>query len=173
MSAHQSRTRRYVVKSLKLSLVALASLFAAAQFIRPARTNPPVAPGRSLESHVRMTPEVASLLERSCDDCHTNRTDWPWYSHVAPASWFVIDHVNEGRRHLNFSEWARYDDDEAAEMLEQLCIEAKKGAMPLDSYTWLHKDANLSTADITTLCQWANDERRRLASVRRSALSLQ
>lgn len=164
MSAHQTRARRYVVTSLKLSLVALAALFAAAQFVGPARTNPSAAPGRSIESHVRMTPEVADLLERSCDDCHSNRTDWPWYSRVAPASWFVVEHVDDGRRQLNFSDWSRYDEDEAAEMLEQICIEAKKGAMPLDSYTLLHKDAKLSLADITTLCDWTSSERRRLAA---------
>ncbi|HEX8853845.1 MAG TPA: heme-binding domain-containing protein [Pyrinomonadaceae bacterium] len=171
MLTQQSRARRYVVKSVKLLLVALAVLFAAAQFIRPERTNPPVAPGRSIESHVRMTPEVASLLERSCDDCHSNRTDWPWYSRVAPASWFVVDHVNHGRTHLNFSDWARYDDEEAAEVLEQICIEAKKGAMPLDSYTLIHRDAKLSHTDITTLCNWTNGERQRLASARISTQS--
>ena len=171
MSAQQSRAKRYFVKSLKLLLVLLASLFAAAQFIRPARTNPPVAPGRSVESHVRMTPEVASLLERSCDDCHSNRTDWPWYSHVAPASWFVIDHVNHGREHLNFSEWARFDEGERAEMLEQICVEAKKGAMPLDSYTLLHKDAKLSPSDIKTLCDWTSGERQRIAAARRATRS--
>ncbi len=166
MSAHQTRLKRYFVTSLKLAAVALAALFTAVQFVRPARTNPPVAPGRSIESHVRMTPEVAGLLERSCDDCHSNRTDWPWYSNVAPASWFVVEHVDDGRRHLNFSDWARYDEDEAGEMLEQVCIEAKKGAMPLDSYTLLHRDARLSASDVQTLCDWANGERRRIASAR-------
>jgi hypothetical protein len=118
-----------------------------------------------------MTPEVAGLLERSCDDCHSNRTDWPWYSRVAPASWFVVDHVNHGRQHLNFSDWARYDDHEAGEMLEQICIEAKKGAMPLDSYTLLHGDAKLSPADIKTLCDWTNGERQRIASARQLSRS--
>lgn len=171
MSAHQSRSKRYVVTSLKLAAVVLAALFAGLQFIRPARTNPTAAQGQSIESHVRMTPEVAGLLERSCDDCHSNRTDWPWYSHVAPASWFVIDHVNHGRTHLNFSEWARYDAAEAAEMLDQICIEAKKGAMPLDSYTLIHRDAKLSPPDVKTLCDWTSSERQRIAAARQPARS--
>ena len=165
------RTKRRVVKALKLAAIALAALFAAAQFVRPARTNPAVAREESIESHVRMTPEVAGLLERSCDDCHSNRTDWPWYSNVAPASWFVVDHVNHGRQHLNFSEWARYDDDDADAMLEHICHEAKRGTMPLDSYTLLHGDAKLSPADIRTLCDWANGERQRIAAARQPALS--
>src|SRR5215207_3328677 len=155
MQPDKRRAKRYAVTALKLAVAALAALFAAAQVVRPARTNPPAAPGRSIESHARMTPEVAGLLERSCDDCHSNRTDWPWYSNVAPASWFVVDHVNQGRRHLNFSDWARLDEDERDEMLDQICIEAKKGAMPLESYTLLHRDAHLSSSDVKTLCDWA------------------
>ena len=167
MLARQSPWKRYAVTSLKLAAIALAALFAGAQFIGPARTNPPVVGGQSIESHVRMTPEVAGLLERSCADCHSNRTDWPWYSNVAPASWFVVDHVEHGRRHLNFSEWARFDDAERGEMLDQICFEAKKGAMPLDSYTLLHRDARLSPADVNTLCEWARDERQRIAAAPR------
>lgn len=169
MTAHQSRPKRYVVTSLKLAAVALGALFAAAQFVPAGRTNPPVSQDRSIESHVRMTPEVAGLLERSCADCHSNRTDWPWYSRVAPASWLVVEHVDDGRRHLNFSDWARYDDDEAGAMLEHICHEAKRGTMPLGSYTLLHGDAKLSPADIKTLCDWTNGERRRIASARRPA----
>lgn len=167
MPAQQSRSKRYVVTSLKLAAIAVAAVFAGVQFIRPARTNPAVAQGQSIESHVRMTPEVAGLLQRSCADCHSNRTDWPWYSNVAPASWFVVDHVEHGRRHLNFSEWAKFDDAERGEMLEQICSEARKGAMPLDSYTLLHKDAKLSASDVKTLCDWTRDERQRIAAARR------
>ena len=166
MQSDTRRTKRRAVRALKLAAIALAALFAAAQFVRPARTNPPVAQGQSIESHVRLTPEVAGLLERSCDDCHSNRTDWPWYSNVAPASWFVTDHVDHGRSHLNFSEWARLGDDEADEMLEQMCVEAKKGAMPLDSYTLLHRGARLSPTDVKTLCEWTHGERQRIAAAR-------
>lgn len=173
MTAQQSRSKRYVVTSLKLLAVALAALFAVAQFVRPARTNPPTARDQSFESHVRMTPEVARLLERSCNDCHSNQTEWPWYSHVAPASWFVVDHVNHGRSHLNFSEWARFDENERADMLEHICHEAKRGTMPLDSYTLLHKDAKLSPADIRTLCDWTGGERQRIAAARRATRSAQ
>lgn len=171
MQSDIRRTKRRVVKALKLAAIALAALFAAAQFVRPARTNPAVAREESVESHVRMTPEVAGLLERSCDDCHSNRTDWPWYSNVAPASWFVIDHVDHGRSHLNFSEWAKLDDGEADEMLEQICIEAKKGAMPLDSYTLLHRDARLSPSDVKTLCDWTHGERQRIAAAQSASRS--
>jgi hypothetical protein len=145
----------FVLKALKLAAAAVALLLAA-QFVRPARTNPPEVPGAALEHQVAVPPEVASVLARSCADCHTNRTSWPWYSHVAPASWFVIDHVNHGRRHLNFSDWSRYDRRESADLLRQVCRTARAGTMPLPSYTLLHPRARLTPHDVQTLCEWSD-----------------
>src|SRR5215217_7072163 len=93
---------------LKWTAITLAALFAALQFVRPARTNPPAEEARAIGAHLNVTPEVAGILDRSCNDCHSNLTRWPWYSNVAPVSWFVIDHVNVGRKEMNFSEWAQY-----------------------------------------------------------------
>lgn len=151
-------------KVLRIVAVVVALLLAGAQFVRPSRLNPPVAEGSALEHHVTVTPEAGAVLERACMDCHSNRTVWPWYSNVAPVSWFVADHVNHGRSHLNFSDWSRYDARESAEMLEQVCREAKSGQMPLDSYVMLHPDAKLTTEDVRTLCDWAAREGGRLAA---------
>lgn len=152
------------LKVLKVASVLLFLLFAGAQLFRPERANPPPAVGQSLEEHARVTPEVAGVLKRSCMDCHSNRTEWPWYSNVAPASWFVIDHVNHGRRHLNFSRWGEYDRRRADELLKDICMTAKSGFMPLDSYTLVHRGARLAPTDVQTLCEWAGAEQRRLAS---------
>ncbi|HEX8189004.1 MAG TPA: heme-binding domain-containing protein [Pyrinomonadaceae bacterium] len=149
---------------LKVAAALFVLLFAGAQFVRPGRVNPPGAAGRSLEEHARVTPEVAGVLGRSCMDCHSDRTDWPWYSNVAPASWFVVDHVNHGRRHLNFSRWGDYDRRRADYLLNDICRTARSGFMPLDSYTLVHRGARLSPADVKTLCDWAGEERRRLVA---------
>ena len=148
-----------MLKILKITAFVIALMLLAAQFVRPARTNPPEVAGRALEQHVAVPPEVAEVLARSCADCHSNRTAWPWYSHVAPASWLVVDHVNHGRRHLNFSDWARYDRAESADMLRHICHEARAGTMPLDSYTLLHPRARLSPRDVQLLCAWAEGSR--------------
>jgi len=150
-----------MLKILKGVAVSLALLLAASQFVRPARTNPPEEPGRALEQHVAVPPEVAEVLGRACADCHSHRTEWPWYSNVAPVSWFVIDHVNHGRRHLNFSDWARYEPRESADLLSHICHEARVGTMPLDSYTLLHPRARLTPRDVQTLCDWAERNRGR------------
>jgi hypothetical protein len=166
MFTEQRRTKKVIVKTLNFTALGLAILFAGAQFIRPARVNPPIMPGQSIEHHVALTPEVASILKRSCDDCHSNRTEWPLYSNIAPVSWFVTDHVKDGRRHLNFSEWGKLDDEDAEWALNAICKFSKGGAMPLDSYTLMHRTARLSTADVKTLCDWSAAEQRRIAARR-------
>jgi hypothetical protein len=153
-------------KILKWLGVAIAAVFLALQFVQPAKTNPLIDPARSIQAHAQVTPEVAAIFERACRDCHSNQTSWPWYSHVAPVSWFVRDHVNHGRLHLNFDDWMQENDHggrrTTIEMLDAICKAVKGGAMPLDSYTWLHPSARLSTADIDTLCRWTQAERERL-----------
>jgi hypothetical protein len=152
-----------VRKILKWTAITLAVIFAALQFIRPARTNPPVDEARVIQAHTHVTPEVATILDRSCNDCHSNQTRWPWYTNVAPVSWFVVNHVNVGRREMNFSNWAQYSRDEQDHLLQKICREVKGGQMPMSSYLRLHSEAKLSTEDIKTLCDWANTESQRLA----------
>jgi hypothetical protein len=154
-----------MIKLLKWTVVALALIFVALQFIRPARTNPPVDETRTIQAHARLTPQVAAILDRSCNDCHSHQTRWPWYSNVAPVSWYVVDHVNVGRREMNFSDWAQYDTEHQKGLLKDICKEAKTGAMPLPSYLRLHHEAKLSSEDVKTLCDWANAESLRLSQV--------
>lgn len=149
---------------LKLTALAVGVLFISVQFVRTNRTNPPIVASRTLEAHARVTPEVARIFERACRDCHSNQTEWPWYARVAPVSWYVAEHVNHGRRELNFSEWSRYDREQADWLLGAMCMTAERGRMPLPSYTRLHHPAKLSPADVRTLCAWSQAERGRLAA---------
>ena len=106
-----------------------------------------------------------SILERACQNCHSERTDWPWYSHVAPVSWLLVDDVNSARGLFNLSEWARLDRDRQDRKLRQICDEVEDGGMPLWYYTPLHRGSKLSPADVKTLCDWTNAERARLSSI--------
>jgi hypothetical protein len=152
-----------IQKILKWTVIALAVIFAALQFIRPARTNPPVDESRTILAQTHITPEVARLLDRSCNDCHSNQTRWPWYSNIAPVSWFVVNHVNVGRREMNLSDWAQYSRDDQQGFLKRICREVTSGQMPLASYLRLHGEAKLSTEDVRTLCDWASSETERLS----------
>jgi Haem-binding domain len=150
-------------KFLKLAALTAAILFVAVQFVRSNRTNPPVVQAQTIEAHVRVAPEVAAIFERACKDCHSNQTAWPWYAQVAPVSWYITDHVNHGRKHLNFSEWSDYDREQADFLLGAMCMTAQRGQMPLSSYTRLHHSAKLSPLDVQTLCAWSQAEQKRLA----------
>ena len=139
---------------LKLALVVCAVLSLGIQLIRPARTNPPTDPTRTLKARMRVPDDVAQILDRACRDCHTHDTTWPWYSHVAPVSWLLSDHVNHGRRHVNFSDWASYSTTEADKRIKDVCKLVREGEMPMTSYLWMHADARLSERDVELICAW-------------------
>ncbi len=141
---------------MRWSMIAVIAGAAAIQFVRPARTNPITVPDRTLAARVPIDRDVSAVLNRACRDCHSNDTRWPWYSNVAPVSWFVIDHVNHGRRHFNYSDWAQYGPEDAKRILKNTCAFARKETMPMPSYLWMHRDARLSDADIVALCDWTD-----------------
>ncbi len=87
---------------------------------------------------------VKQVLQASCYDCHSHETQWPWESYVAPVSWIVSHHVEEGRDNLNFSQWGSLSQAEQAFLKREIWEEVEKGAMPLPMYTWLHPSARLS-----------------------------
>ena len=152
-----------VLRILKWVAIVLVVALVGIQFVRPARTNPPVDKSQTIEAFTQMTPEVTSILDRSCRDCHSNQTVWPWYSNVAPLSWWVIDHANQGRSNLNYSEWGKLAPDRRDRKLRQICDEVQDGVMPLTSYLPMHPTAKLSEQDKKTLCDWTDKERERLA----------
>lgn len=121
----------------------------AIQFVPLSRTNPPV------QHDVSAPTAVNSILRRACYDCHSNETEWPWYSRVAPVSWFVVGHVNEGRGDLNFSEWPAFDPELQSEAFHDVEEQVSKHKMPLRSYQILHPGARLSDEDRETLLRWA------------------
>ncbi|MGH9868673.1 MAG: heme-binding domain-containing protein [Candidatus Polarisedimenticolia bacterium] len=141
-------------RGLKIIGVILVLGFLGIQMMRPERNNPPSPPERHLAARLPMSLEAAAVFDRSCRDCHSNETRWPWYSEIAPTSWFVAGHVNHARSHLNISEWDRYEPRKAAHHLEEMCEKARNGTMPLPSYLWIHHGARLSEADIEALCAW-------------------
>ncbi|HXE80475.1 MAG TPA: heme-binding domain-containing protein [Vicinamibacterales bacterium] len=151
-------------RPLIVLLVIVIVMFAGMQLIRPERTNPPADPGRDIRSHLQVPPDVAAILERSCRDCHSNETKWPWYSAVAPASWLLAYDVRAGRGEMNFSEWGDYEAEEASHLLEEACELTREREMPLRPYTWLHPRARLSDADVERLCAWTESARKEVAS---------
>ena len=147
-------------------VIGIPVLLVVIQFVGPQKTNPPVVPGGGIEDHLDVGSEVGRILERACQNCHSHKTQWPWYSSVAPVSWFVIDNVNFGRRKLNLSKWDQYDGSEVAHLVEEMCELARAGEMPLAPYTWMHEESLLDEQDVKVLCEWTHGELERLAQGR-------
>ena len=99
--------------------------------------------------------EVVAVLERSCYDCHSNRTVWPWYAYIAPVSWLVAHDVSEGRDHLNFSQWEDLSLEKRSRAAEEITEEVSGGEMPLAIYRRLHPAAAVSGKDLEVLRHWA------------------
>jgi hypothetical protein len=143
-----------VKRILRFILIGLGVLFVALQFIPVERTNPPV-------TGLVDAPEgVLTMLRRSCWDCHSNETDWPWYAYVAPMSLRVSQHVWMGREHVNFTEWDGYDAEERDESYEEIAKEIDRGGMPLKDYLLVHRNAKLTTSDRERLVSWAESARK-------------
>jgi len=153
-----------LLRILKWAAIGLVVVFVGIQFIRPARTNPQIDSAQTIEAHTQITSEVASIFDRSCRDCHSNKTVWPWYTNVAPVSWWLTNHVNEGRRDMNLSEWGKLPRDRQERKLRQICDEVEDGIMPLSSYLPMHPAARLSEQDKKTVCEWTDAERQRIAA---------
>jgi heme-binding protein len=138
-------------KLLKRAAVVFVVVFAAAQLVRPERASPATDPSRTIQAHVGTTDELAAVLNRSCGDCHSNATVWPWYSQIAPASWLMAYGVKKGRNTVNFSDWASYPPGRQQVLLNESCQDVKQGKMP-GIYTLLHPEMRLSDQDIETIC---------------------
>jgi hypothetical protein len=147
-------TRERRTQLLRRVGVGAVILLLAIQAIRPARTNPPTDPAKTLEATAHPPNELAALIDQACGDCHSNRTRWPWYTNVAPVSWWIVDHVNEGRRRASFSEWGDYDPARQRKELDETCRRVERGNMPLRSYLLVHRDAALSESDRRAICAW-------------------
>ena len=151
-------------KVLKIVVIVGVAAFVVAQFFRPNRVNPPLVEADMLEASMHVPDDVKAIISRSCADCHSNTTRYPWYSNISPASWLLVEHVEHGRSHLNLSEWNTYAATKKSKKLEEICDEIESGRMPLPSYLWLHRDAVLSADEIKTLCEWTVKARAELGA---------
>lgn len=134
---------------LSKTFLILVLIFVAVQFIPVPRSNP------SSTAPFDESPEVLEIFQRSCFDCHSNETIWPWYSYIAPVSWLVTHDVSEGRRHLNFSIWQSYSAKDLPVLRREIWKQVQEGEMPLDIYLLLHSGAKLSEAEKALISKWS------------------
>ena len=141
----------------KKILFLLLALIVVAQFIRPAKNVAAVAGPNDIFVKHSVPANVAALLQRACYDCHSNNTRYPWYAEVQPAGWWLASHVNDGKRHLNFSEFSSYPAKRAKTKAGEIIDEIEEKKMPMKSYTLLHPEARLTPEEIKLIIAWAED----------------
>lgn len=139
-------------KVLKIIGITLVIIFLGIQLVPVDRTNPP----ETADSEI--PDEIRAILKAKCYDCHSNESHWPWYSYVAPVSWWVADHVHDGRRELNYSLWDTYSEDKQEEKLEETYDEILDDFMPIKSYRITHPDSKVTEEEFTLIEQWLDGE---------------
>ena len=148
--------------SLKRIGIAFIVVFIVIQVFRINKTITPVNEQTDFMAVTQTNPEVATILKNACYDCHSNQPTYPWYMSVAPVSWWIKNHINEGSKHLNFSIWQTYTVKRKDHKLEE-CVEMiEEGEMPMNSYTWMHPEAKLTDAQKQLLIDWFKAEKAKL-----------
>lgn len=130
--------------SFKKTVLVLLVVFALIQFLQIDKTNPPVQAEADFITRTHAVAGIAHVLKTSCYDCHSNETTYPWYTNVAPVSWWLRNHISEARQQLNFSEWGTYSSRKSDHKLKECVDMTLEDKMPLWSYTLIHRDAKLS-----------------------------
>ena len=133
---------------VSIILIALIAVLLLIQLIPVTRDNPPV------EGDFSGPADVKQILRRSCYDCHSNETVWPWYSHIAPVSWLVAGDVNEARHHFNFSNWQLLSEIDKIAVKRNIWKQVESGEMPPGTFLLMHSDAKLSEADKALIYSW-------------------
>jgi len=141
-------------KILKRTFQILLLAFIVIQFIRPAKNRADGISNNDISKIYAVPADVDAILKSSCYDCHSNNTVYPWYAEVQPVAWWLADHVKEGKKELNFSEFASYRIGRQYRKLEEVNKQVKEGEMPLESYLWIHNNAKLSEGQKLTLANW-------------------
>lgn len=139
---------------LQIVLSILALILIISQFVAPELNQGDLKSSGDFLSTEAASPAVSLLMKNACYDCHSNATSYPWYTEISPLSFWIQGHVNKGKEHLNFSEWANYTIKKKKFKLEECIKEVEGGTMPLKSYTWMHVNAKLNQEDTDLLMEW-------------------
>jgi len=145
-------------RAVKWAGMGLAAGLVVIQFFQPEKNMSPVNPAEDLLMVTSPPGQVADLIKSSCYDCHSNQTVYPWYSKVAPVSWYLQKHIKEGKSDLNVSEYGSMDKADKIEFLVDICEVVEAGTMPLLSFALIHKAARLSEEDKEAICVWSEEE---------------
>ncbi len=147
---------------LKIVLIILLMALIVIQFIKPTKNASAEIATHQVTSAFNVPDTVHQILKVSCYDCHSNNTYYPWYSRFQPVAWFLDNHIVEGKKELNFSEFATYSPRRQYKKLEEIAKQVKSGDMPLSSYTLIHRDAFLAPDQKSAIENWVENTRKQM-----------
>ncbi len=143
------------MKITKKIIVFLLVLFVAMQFYRPEKNQAQGDHTALFLTETNPPKDVKVILKQTCYDCHSNNTKYPWYNNIAPVSYWMAEHVKDGKKHLNFSDWQNYSVKKKDHKLEEVIEMVEEGEMPLNEYTWTHDEAKLTETQRHAIIEWA------------------
>ncbi|MEP7233190.1 MAG: heme-binding domain-containing protein [Ginsengibacter sp.] len=146
-------------KIIRITLIILLVILIIIQFIRPEK-NISGNVANDITTKYAVPDNLMQTLKPACYDCHSNNSAYPWYWNLQPVAWFMNGHIDEGKHHLNFSEFTSYNIGKQYKKLEEIGKEVKSGDMPLTSYTLIHTDARLSDEQKTDIQKWVATTRK-------------
>ncbi len=141
-------------KPFKIALLILVVGLLVSQFFSPTYNDGEIYEANDMFSLEVASPAVTDILQSACYDCHSNKTEYPFYAKISPVSFWIQGHIDHGKEHLNFSEWARYSPGKRAHKLEECIEEIESNHMPLKSYTWMHSKSKLSEDQKNLVVEW-------------------
>ena len=147
---------------LKKILLVLLLILVVIQFIRPQKNIHTGSQSSAISTIYTVPANVDSILVKACKDCHSNNTRYPWYNKIQPVTWYLNNHVIDGKEELNFDEFATYKISRQYHKLEEIKKQIEKGEMPLSSYTLIHRDAVLTDAEKHMLINWSEGLRKQM-----------
>jgi hypothetical protein len=162
-----------VLNKILIGLVAAAVIAIGGSMIHPFGTTAPTGSDATVLRDAQIDPDTLALFERACQNCHSERTEWPWYSHVAPMSWLIARDVQQARSHMNLSRWQEYSSDERLGLLSEIGSAVRNREMPKQRYLLLHPEARLTDQERLQIYEWTRTERSRLRMHRPRATPLQ
>ncbi len=143
-------------KQFFLSLLVILVLI---QFFKPEKNINTTPSDKYISTVINVPENVNAIFIKSCADCHSNNTQYPWYANTQPAAWWLNDHIKEGKAELNIDSFANYSLRRQYRKLEEIMDEVEEDEMPLSSYTLIHRNTKLSEADKAIIINWAKDTR--------------
>ncbi|MDA9087174.1 heme-binding domain-containing protein [Polaribacter sp.] len=142
------------MKILKKIIISVAIVLVISQFFSPDKNNGDIATVAAFIAETNPPEEVKNILETTCFDCHSAKTTYPWYNAITPVNYWLNEHIQDGKKHLNFSKWNSYSLKKKEHKMDELYEEVEEGEMPLNSYTWTHSEAKLSPTQIAAVVAW-------------------